>query len=79
MITYIYINIYVRDVATIHETIVEGHQHMCAFTYIFNQIHIHIHIYIYIYIHIYIHIHIHIHIHILVEEGGRRQTEPCHN
>ena len=37
-----------------HETIVEGHKHMCAFTYIFNQIHIHKNIYIHIYIYIYI-------------------------
>ena len=29
-------------------------KHMCAFTYIFNQIHIHIYIYIHIHIYIYI-------------------------
>ena len=39
---------------------------MCAFTYIFNQIHIHI----------YIHIHIHKHIFILLEEGGVSAHEP---
>ena len=32
--------------------------YMCAFTYIFNQIHIHIHIHIHIYIYIYIYIYI---------------------
>ena len=39
-----------------HETIVEGHKYiyMCAFTYIFNQIHIHVYIYIHIHIYIYI-------------------------
>ena len=64
---YIYIYIYIRDVAK-HETIVEGHKHMCAFTYIFNQIHIHI----------YIHIHIHKHIFILLEEGEEGGDKPNH-
>ena len=47
MITYIFMR---RVANKKHETIVEGQKHMCAFTYIFNQIHIHIYIYIYIYI-----------------------------
>ena len=51
---YIYIYIYVRDVAKRHETIVEGHKHMCAFTYVFNQIHIHVYAYMHTHIYIYI-------------------------
>ena len=47
---------------------------MCAFTYVFNQIHIHV--YIYIYIHRYIYIYICKNI--LVEEGEEGGDKPNH-
>ena len=35
----------------------EGHKHMCAFTYVFNQIHIHLHLQLQLHLHLHIFMH----------------------
>ena len=56
-ISKMYIDIYVRDVAKRHETIVEGHKHIHV------RIHQHLHQHLHLHVHVHLHLHIHLHLH----------------